>query len=674
LFTTVTASTFTLSVDKFLVTDQFTTESPTQPERPLFYAHTLQNYNPENSDFSDKTLLSVEFANYLLQTKSVTEQVTDAATGTVYNNLENTFNLSTSVFDVSYVKYSVRESGIVTAYHELLNNEPVFTPATIDDLDDFLKLKVDSKAYLTEPQPTDGQFVITMPLVTRYAYKETTGSRIRIEAPTALDIDSPWQVRVTDGRFITSLPVGVGASSNYQYRIAEFNSQSFDPFPPYRFHPEEKGTWLNANLFRAARNIVRDSGLNLYVTVVTKDSSGTVQAAYTNDPDKIGTVYTGSVLYEDKIASVDETNGFVEIDDTLSSSDTIVVSYYSIAQEYEFTEVDFNPTTNRNILDQRIVIYVAPETSATGDLTETLHWLSVNPLGEITYSSQADIGTTAAVDQATLRLLNEDFDTNGVPIHTFYHDKTSTASGLLYLPSGQNQQFADEFSFVDKYTVESILLASGVPTDAAQLQNYRDNSRFLILAELGIGEASAPRSLEEFDVRVQGGGIKPDRRSDAVDIQPEIAFFWDDVGGLPYPGMGACMVEVPQDLLSDFGGSFTEGQIRQIVEHHLDAGSYAIIKNYGIDPTISGITVGSGLLHVGWPSYGDDVTYNMELSLEEEVDFTAQNPSELADSTTGNYYIASGLLLDTKYFIRVTAVQDSLEHKGPTTFATTTAT
>lgn len=670
--TTTTTKSLTLNVDKFLVTDEFTTEQPTLPATPLFFAHKLKNYNSDLSTFANLTVLSIEFTDHTLKLKNITDYSLDTTTGNLYNNIENEYNTETEVFDITLVKYSVKNTSTneVNVYHELINNLPAFQQADFDDLDSSGNIISGRKRYLIEEQPGLSSFLITLPVFTKYAYKETPQSRIRVLPPTAIDISTPWNVRITNGQFIMSLQKTVTSSINHKYYIPEFDTQIFQPFPPYVQEAEQKAIWIYDNIIYVPKHIAFDQATFLNLDVIVKDSVDEVKYAFTTDTDKVGLLYQGSTSYTAGILSVDQPNGFIELSEKILETDTILVTYYAEEKELEFL-FDFNPANNLDVLNQRVVIYVNPETVFTGELGQSVYYLLVDPLGKITFASQPLEGNS---DPATQKLLSEDFSSEGLPSHDFYYDIESTQSGLNSRVSGVNTQFIDEFSFVDKYTVDSVLLDSSTPSGTATAQNFEDNSRFLVLADVSVGENQSIQGLTDFDIRIRGGGIKEDNYRLAIQEQPEVAWYWDSDIQRPYPAANAFMVEVPESLLSINGGRFTSEQIRDVVERHMDASSYAIIKTYGIDPVLTSLTVSSGEVTIGWPSYGSDVSYSVYQSSSIEDSTFSGVSSSLSDVALGNSFIVSGLTPSTKYFLKVGATgSENIESFSQTISATTTS-
>lgn len=670
---TETTGSLLLNVNKFLVTDVFTAEIPTQPATPLFYAHTLAFFNNTLSDFSERTLLGFEFVDQDFITRKVSEVKSDTTLGVIYNNLVNSYDTATGELNLSYIRYTVRTSGVTRVHYELVNNRPVFTQASFDDIDDFGNILSGRKVYLIEELVVGSQFQVSLPGVATYAYKELPESRLRLLPPTALTVDQPWFPRVTNGQFIASQRRNQNTTANYRYRIAEFDTQLFFPYPPYKTQTEQRAVILTKTLLQTPKNIVNDVEQDFYIDVLVFDKNETPKYAYTTNTTKLDQVYTDDVSWTAGIVSVDEANGFVEVTGPLATDDIIEATYVAEETDYELIAVDFNPTNNLNIHNQRVVFYISPETTFTGDLDNTLFYLVVDSLGRIQYSSQAE-DNAGSIDYATQKLLAEDFNTTGLPTHTFYYDIESTESGLNSRVSGVHTAAIDEFSFIDKYTVDSVLLQQTLYPSGFAGQNLIDNPRFLVLGDVYVGSNQAPHALTTFDVRVQGGGIKERLYEDALDVQPEVSWYWDSIGNRLYPSVGAFYIEVPESIHADFGGNYTQDQLFSLISRHMALGSYPVIRTYGINPVITERTSSSGQIHFCWPSYGIETTYNVYLSTTIDGVYQAQNGSVLTDVSSGNCITVTGLNPATKYYVYVEALRGDAEASpGPKVSVTTTA-
>jgi hypothetical protein len=672
---TVTGTTFQINVDQFLVTDQFTEETPTQPSVPLFYAHTLAGFNASLSDIDQKTLVTIEFLDHDFQTLAFSEYIleTEDATnkGQLYNNIENSYNTRTQAADITMVKYTVKTvsgSGVATveAFHELINNVPIFRLAEFSDIDPYGVLYPARNAYLLTETATG--FTVTMPRSGTYAYKESPDSRIKALYPSSSDITSPWFARITNGRFLTLLPTTPESYQSYEYGIAEFNSQTFDPLPPYRSQSSERAYRISSRLVQVSKNIAYRPDNSLYVNVVINDAYGDVKYAMSNDPSSIGLPYGNtSIQYEDGVASLDELNGILEVTRDIETDDVTYVTYYTEEKQFEFTSVDCNPTNNLSILNQRLVLYINPERSV--ELDQSLFYLVVDPIGRIQYCSQPD-DNSDGLDEATVKMLAEDFDTSGNPTHLMYYDKVSPEEALGSRVSGVNASWINEFSFVDKYTVESQLF-NLVSVSGAIRENFVDNPKLLIIADISIGESQRTTGFEDFDVRERGGGIVAASFNNALEEQSEVAWYWDQIQLRPYPATTSLYVEVPQSVLQEHGGRFERPDLVAAVERHMQFGGYPVIDSYGVDPTINWYTAASGSLSVAWPSYGSDRTYNVHYSSALDGEYTQDNDTVIQDVPSGNFHSVSGLNPATNYYIKVEAIDGDESSYGPTVRITT---
>jgi hypothetical protein len=678
-----TTKTISSSVEKLLITDVFSSDEPTQPQTPLFYFHKLRYFNSDLNNFDDLTLLSLRFADYdMCSVETYHSQIDttyylDSTNGHLYNNIENTYNSTDSSFNVIFVNYTVKnnDNGSINVYHELINNEQVYSQAEVDDLeyyDTAIQVKAGTKRYITELQPGLGLYLITLPTVQRYAYKQALGSRLKVLPPIAINLLSPWYVRVTNGLVIASLNTSGSTYSNFKYYLAEYNSQTFDPHPPYRYVHQQPAVWIYNNLIYVPKNISLGTEHNLNIDIIISDRDKVVKYAYTTDENKIGDGYSGSIVYSDGILSIDGLNGFIELANTVLDDDIIKVSYYTVEDEYEFSFINLNPSNNLDILNQRLVLYINPETANTGVLSQSLHYLLVNSLGKIIYASQA---ASNGADAVTLKMLNEDFDSDGAPLYDFYYDIESTTTGLNTEVPGSSYSERSQFSFLDKYTLNSVLITTPSLVDTSETtSNFENNSRLLVLADIYVGEGSSTEQASIFDTRVNGGGIKEEYLDEAIIENSEVLQYWDCNRNITYPSVGAFLVEVPQTLLSAHGGRFTRNQIVDITSRHMKAGGYAILRTYGIDPAITTIVTTSGTCEVRWPSYGSGITYNIYYSQGLKTGFSQANDTTVSDVSDGNTYTISGLTALTKYYVKVGALDtNSDESFGTTVSATTTS-
>jgi hypothetical protein len=176
-----------------------------------------------------------------------------------------------------------------------------------------------------------------------------------------------------------------------------------------------------------------------------------------------------------------------------------------------------------------------------------------------------------------------------------------------------------------------------------------------------------------MDMRLQGGGIKPEYEFETPIIQPEAFWYWDFNSKYTYPGAGAFLAEIPKSVLTEAGGKFEYEEVVDIVERHMKIGGYAVINTYDLDPVITDAVPGSGLVTLSWPTYGSGVLYNVYCSVSIDEEFEKENDWYLLDDGTDNSFTVSGLNTLAKYYFKVGAVHNSNESFSPVIEATTTA-
>tara|TARA_Y100000310_G_scaffold250742_1_gene257073 strand:- start:4573 stop:6855 length:2283 start_codon:yes stop_codon:yes gene_type:complete len=639
------------STSRLLITDIFVDESPTQPETALFFVHTLENFNDGLTDWSNLSLVTVNFLDEELVPIATSEFYADEDDGCLYNNFENTYDPLTGVYGAVFVQYSVRDSTGVSTYLELISNSRVYDEATWDHLTPTGTLDPTFKRYLLTTAVGGASYRYEMPSLTKFAWRRGRETTLSILDSGDTGMEFPWYLQINKSEIQAPQPDSLGVDKNYKYYIAEFADQSFSPYPPYRFVRYETVALLNDRLMKVHHGVVKDTTKSLYIWLTFLDASGVVVGYATNDAANIGGTYNTFTVAG--IESVDRKHGFVHLtDDMLTTAVEVRADYYTTDEYYDFNEYNFNPVSNLAALSQKIVLYVSPESLSTGTLTDTVHYLVVDDLGHVIYSSQA-AGATAPYDFATNKLLLEDFFADGTASHTFNYNYPSTTSGLYSRASGLG--LPDEFSFEDKYTVDSVLfdetVVSGVSLSGVILENHDENTHFLVLGEIEVGPSVAADDLFRYDTRLPGGGIKEENINAAIAEQPEAIWFADIAEANIYPGMASVVVHVPHEIVDTYGGAFSHDQIRAVVEKHQTGGGYAVIRSYGLDPCYTGLVGWSGVAELHWPSYGAGFDYRVGYS----VDKKAWTYDELADTGGANTKLWSDLAINQQYYFSLEA-------------------
>lgn len=609
--------TINLSVNNFLATDEFLKLNNGQLV-PLFYKHILKNFDPTNTNqiLSDLVLLDQSLHNVVLE-----ESTIDYTNGIIYNNLKNTFDFKSGDYSLTYVRYTVRNDldGSINSFTEIVNNQTVYRQAAFEDLTSGGELPPDLKVYTLDPDPSTNTFEINFSNTRTYAILESEDSRIRIIKPTGLGSNNPWFCSVTNGNFFTSIKTSPTTSNVFGYNIPEFAGQLFDPFSPFKHRSLEASEFVNHRTIKTLKNNIQYDVVNgLFITVIGRNVDGTARFAVSNDPTKIGTAFE-TVTYTADIRSIDSSNGFIDLSIEIFDSDTIAVSYYYAEKQYEILDIDFNPLTNSDIVGQRVIFYTVPNTLS--GRSKTLYYLLVDHNGIIKFGNQPD-NTALQTDIGTGTFK---YDVPSIsPYHLNYLDKYTVHARTIY-------EFANPFS-----------------------------PKHFVLSEVSTADVKHSSDSVIVDVRTDGGGIKPSVVDTLVADVPEVLWSTNLMpsDGYQYPKNGATYIEVPTSVQLDYGGQFTDIQLKKIAERHIAMGMYAIMRGYNTNVvfTAEPITDNSNNVSIvlAWRTYGANKSYNVYLSLFPDHGYAKVNTTPLADNPAGNTYtINSGLLVNTIYWVYV---------------------
>lgn len=110
----------------------------------------------------------------------------------------------------------------------------------------------------------------------------------------------------------------------------------------------------------------------------------------------------------------------------------------------------------------------------------------------------------------------------------------------------------------------------------------------LLIAQVQVRENTNKENIVIMDARRPGGGLKESIKD--KDIEERLGYtsaFWDigSFDGLAYYKNGVLIVQVPESVLRDNGGLFTEDEVREIVSKYVSYGVYPIIEFVKKDDT-----------------------------------------------------------------------------------------
>lgn len=585
-YTTIESSkTFTISTDSFLVTDVFTTTQNTVDVVPLFYKHILDDGKlPRDSDGNIDTgyvLQEIEILDQFLTVKKVTEKSVDYTKGIIYLNLLSEY-IDLLNYTLFFIRYKIKtSSNEVVVYTDLLDILPVYNIADFDDLNESLEIINDGRKVYLIDEGTGG-FTITLPTISTYAYKQIGTERLEILPPIKGEKDNGWFVRITNNTQYTNIDGTV-----HKYSIGEFLTQTFNPYPPLKVSLLETPTILTDSLIKLDHpKVIQDDLAELFVSVYINDASGNGLAAYTTDSSLVGTTASNDIVYKQwnrtdlqGIKSIDHYTGIIEIEGIdLEDSYIVQVSYYYSEETYEYSLINFNPLLNQSALIGLTSIFVDPDTPST-EKEQTLYYLHVDDGGKVIESNYSLF----------------DNDTELWEGKTMYYEELPS---FLTTASGD----VGQANYVDPNTI--IYFISSFTTVVSG-----NNSNFLVLGDISVAPNTSIEDVTTLDSRLRGGGIIETEYDNALNNNIEAQWVWDEGNwdGVPYPGNASYYIEVPVGLLTGAGGSFTQNEIKQIVDRHTAAGIYPAIEAYGVDIAIdSVIPTASGII-LKWESNGYQV-------------------------------------------------------------------
>lgn len=617
-------SSFNIETDKFLVTDVFINGGTTLGSVPLFFQHKVSRVLLPGERFVDIQILD---SNYNPLTLGTVKR--DLDNGIVYSNLENTFDPDTGLYNLYFISYLVHQSnGALERYTELLNNQPVYRVAEVEDLDEFGNIQTGIKVYIIQEDIGDS-FSIKLPVLGDYGVRRLAVSSLRLLEPEVSSPHDPWFISVTNGKFIATVPVTSTTTSVFKYYVAEFAAQGYTPYYPYKL-AYETSYRVNKRVIKTLRkNIAINKAEGLYPDVFVYKKDGTLKFALTANPDKIGkpapgtgTLYSNVLLGDSRVSgigindsaypvagsSIDTFNGFIVLPAgyEISETDTVVTTYHYEEDRYEMSFLDLNPLSEASWLRNKLVVFVVPEQLGV-TLTKSLYYLVVSEDGQVIDTDYE--GFDENIDDGTL----------------WYNRDPSTVS---WAPPGSVE-------FLDKYSVE------GTPSEHA----------FLVLGEVYVRGVGSPEALTFSDIRQRGGGIPEDKATELAQINPEVDWYWDIKmwDGLPYPAAATYFVEVPVEILEECGGRFTSKAVREICMRHTAAGVYPIVYSYNnYEPAVTSINYTPSGTYISWTQHADDAIFDIYTSPYENGPWTLV-ASGIANNLAGNQALLS--IPETRYII-----------------------
>ena len=595
----VSSSSFSSQYSKVLITHETFVDEQGKI-RPLFWKHVL----PDNvSEVSLSVVTGGERHNV------DTGYLVKLSERALYTNYENFFDPDTGAYKLFFVVATGSDGEISRS---LLNPVPVVDEATWEDIDlETGTFYEGIRVYSRDTTGAGTTFYFSQG--DTYYIRPYEASLIQPYRPFGREPEDTWYLRFSAGNLTTV--VNGGAK---QYHVPEFDQQNFVPYKPYLYSPYGTFNWVNDRVLAATRGglkVQSDEGFDLTFFVYNVD--GDLLRVFTTNTALDGQRYSDTnVFYEsDKILSIDEHGGIVSLSTKIHPSWTIKGKYFYKAEDFEYTRLNLNPLSNKQMLDHIAVFYMIPGADSED---RAIHHLLVDRSGIIRYTSQAD-----GFVYDNLQLTNEDGSFNA-----------NTVVGLKYISDHDSVD-----TFVTMYTA-----------------GYDNTFGYAVLAEVSFLDLAKPEDQYIYDVRRPGGTLDLETLEDAFRANPKLLQSIHGYGedGQEIPLNGVVIISVPLTLLDEYGGVLKEEAVKQLVTQHLDASVYPIIQwdypasQIDIDPTES------DQLTLSWTWEGPDLTYVLYRKKNPtgtwEVIHTLEDPEEAVLTyvdtdveSSGVYYYTIGI-------------------------------
>ena len=457
---------------------------------------------------------------------------------------------------------------------------------------------------------------------------------------------------------------------------------------------------------------------NEVIKAITLDSS-LVGSRYTKITGEYVKDIDGNYIVwsDSEILSMDNWTGILQMNITIKDYWKIWCSYTYQETHFEVSRINMNPVFDREIHRQIRVMYLVPRAAPNANFSQTssIQYLKVGPGGTIEETSQDGSSGNPDIAFDVQRGDPDAYSIIGVVgLHYSWRASTSITDDFIIgpgraIPVISTEKFPSKgwVRFLDndvfwryvkyiKKTDTSLVLSdedNDIPdalvnyeldleTATIELVNFIDQyttsscygiqrekdyygldselsniySQYFILADLSINPPHGIHDAALVDVREDGGGIFPELYDEAKSYNPEVQWYYDFLryDGQPTPGNAVAVIKVPKKLLR----TFTEDQVKEIVENNIPLGIKPIVKYYGYQPEIISIaTLPNGLL-LCWEPMGPEFTYDIWYALNSEGPWRKHNEIRLTDDSLGQYnkncYLIDDLDSGRVYYTKVT--------------------
>jgi hypothetical protein len=110
---------------------------------------------------------------------------------------------------------------------------------------------------------------------------------------------------------------------------------------------------------------------------------------------------------------------------------------------------------------------------------------------------------------------------------------------------------------------------------------YSSHPEYVLLARLLVKENATVEDCKVIDTRQRGGGLKKDIPYQTIaneSIGKQQYFDIGDWNGVPYYKNGNVILSLPKRILKEYGGLYSESEVREKVNQHLGFGIFLILE------------------------------------------------------------------------------------------------
>ncbi len=484
--------------------------------------------------------------------------------GYLYTNYKNTFNNRNSNYRVYFVSGVTEDN---TPFNELLNPIPAIKETGWEDVDLTTgEIKNPSYERITE---TLGEFSYTLHAVGDDCENENTSDKIyykgkednfiRLLKPESFRLNNPWLLRVTNGAFF---------ANGKRYWIPEYSKQPFDGrFGALRLFNKECIFVTESIIKTPLDKLVVEPESLMHISLFVYDENDNLIYAFTTDENLIGETYGSSeVVYEEGILSWDEEHGFIEINKSISASNTIRSNFYfnsdSLVLNHPENGFNINPYSNEELIYKKALFYLIPDRSP--GLRSVFYFL-----------------------------LDEE-------------DRILFSSNKIF------KEIADDGSF----NGETLIGENISVFREAYCTGYGNDKDYLELGEVTFKEDYYLDECLEMDIRSRGylkdSEIKNYFNKQHKGLQSLLGYGED---GQVYQNNNLIYVKYPIDLLENYGGPYKEKDLKRYTKRKMRPGMDVVIEYYYPKSSLDiNLQTGSTTINASWEGKG---TYRILRSTHE---------------------------------------------------------